>query len=204
MGSRSNQTTTTTAVTPSLVRKNRVLKRKLINIRTQNCRLKKKLFHHPNDEEKLHEIFKGNPNLHYSNQGAIRSTCQHADGSIFRFPKVNCSDTVLSRKEGLQVRLSWTAVAKAHKWQRLTALFNFRTLQLLGFKLPSISSIRNWMHAIPLMNWINHKLLLCLKDSISHLNNYERNAILMWDEMRIKHVEYDKSRDKLFGIHDHG
>jgi len=43
---------------------------------------------------------------------------------------------------------------------------------------------------------INRKLVLCIEDSIAHLNDFEKDAIILWDEMRIKqHIEYDKNLD---------
>ena len=63
--------TTTTSIrsrtiskTPSPVRKNRVLRQKLRNARSQNSRMRVKLFNQPDKEMTLWDIFKGNPNLH--------------------------------------------------------------------------------------------------------------------------------------------
>jgi len=61
------------------------------------------------------------------------------------------------------------------------------------------------MKSLQLLTGINRRLIVCIRESIHSFNQYEKDAILIWDEMRTKeHIEYDKNTDMLYGILDHG
>ncbi|OXA41241.1 Transposable element P transposase [Folsomia candida] len=81
----------------------------------------------------------------------------------------------------------------------------YKTLQKLGLNLPSISTINLWLRHLDISTGINPCIEEILRDRVKDMNNFERDCVLMFDEMAIKkYLLYDKNRDKLIGIQDHG
>src|SRR2546422_588780 len=71
--------------------------------------------------------------------------------------------------------------------------------------LPSLPSLRRWLKKLDLEPGINNKLFECIKSRAKSMNEFEKDTILMIDEMSIKSlIMYDKNRDELEGIVDHG
>ena len=75
----------------------------------------------------------------------------------------------------------------------------------LGMQLPSLVSLHRWLRPLDLLPGLNQPLLNCIKSFAENFNSYERDCILMWDEMRIKtYIEYDRRHDTIVGVVDHG
>lgn len=80
-----------------------------------------------------------------------------------------------------------------------------RTLQLLGFMLPSVRSIREWLKSLDFRVGLKPELLSIVKDKVEQMEDKENDCIVTWDEVSIKqHFSYDKNLDEFEGIEDHG
>ena len=71
------------------------------------------------------------------------------------------------------------------------------------FALPSISLIRKWVNVINLRPGKNEQLSNQLKLKLQGKTDFEKEAILMWDEMSLKPgLEYNLKEDYIEGYHD--
>jgi len=75
----------------------------------------------------------------------------------------------------------------------------------MGWKLPALSTIRKWMTVFDFRTGINEKLMSCLSERVESMGEKEKDCIITWDEVSIKeYVEYDRNKDEIIGIVDHG
>ena len=72
-----------------------------------------------------------------------------------------------------------------------------------NFALPSVSLIRQWVNVINLKSGKNEELFNQLKIKLESNSEFEKEAVLMWDEMTIRPgLEYNLKEDYIEGYHD--
>ena len=72
-----------------------------------------------------------------------------------------------------------------------------------NFSLPSISLIRKWVNIIDLKAGKNDQLFKQLKIKLESKSTFEKEAVLMWDEMANRPgLEYNLKEDYIEGYHD--
>ena len=73
------------------------------------------------------------------------------------------------------------------------------------FQLPSVSSLRRWMHNINVYPGISKQILQILKKKFAHMSEISKLCSLSFDEMSIKTgLRYDCVNDCFVGLEDYG
>lgn len=57
-----------------------------------------------------------------------------------------------------------------------------------GFALPSSSAIDRWLQAIDLRSGVCAEVMNKVKNKAQHMTEWEKNAVVLFDEMSIKSV----------------
>lgn len=69
-----------------------------------------------------------------------------------------------------------------------------------GFALPSSSAIARWLQAIDLRPGVCAEVMSMVKNKVQHMAEWEKNAVVLFDEMSIKSsLDYDSKRDVIEG-----
>lgn len=77
--------------------------------------------------------------------------------------------------------------------------------EVLGFRLPCISSLHNWIQIKSLSPGFHENVLKEIAPQVLKLNERERNVVLLFDEMSVKeNLTYNKYKDLIEGFVDYG
>jgi len=161
------------------------LKRKNKSLQVQANKWKRKCLFAENKltwQEKLDEIFSKTPTL-----------LQIIKSHITRFEKARaCHYT--DEEKTIAFTIFYTCGRNG-----------YLNLKNMGMLLPSVSTIRRWIGKLKVSPGINEGLFKCLASVMSTMNSFEKDAVLMIDEMHIKKcLLYNRQKDQLQGITDHG